>query len=164
MARLTGPGASAGEADTLGFYAGDTFTARDWTFNLGLRFDRQQAQNRPSQTAANGLLPEKLPALEYDGGPRLTWKVWSPRIAAAYRIGDRTIARANYAKFGNQLQWFPTVGVENPAGLAFIEYLFADANGDHLAQVGELVAPTGVSHERRPRQPREAGVAEPVRS
>jgi hypothetical protein len=143
LARLTRAGAFAGESDTLGFYAGDTVSVRDWTFNLGLRFDRQQAQNRPSRTAANGLLPERLPSLEYGGGPRLTWSVWSPRLAAAYRIGDRTIARGSYAKFGSQLQWLATVGVENPARLATIEYMFVDANGDHIAQVPELVAPTG---------------------
>ncbi|MEO7134013.1 MAG: TonB-dependent receptor, partial [Vicinamibacterales bacterium] len=41
LARLTRASAFAGESDTLGFYAGDTVTAGEWTFNLGVRFDRQ---------------------------------------------------------------------------------------------------------------------------
>ena len=159
-----GPAPSPVNPTRSGSMPATPLTVRDWTFNLGLRFDRQQAQNRPSRTVANGLLPERLPALEYGGGPRLTWNVWSPRIAAAYRIGDRTIARGSYAKFGSQLQWLPTVGVENPARLAFIEYLFVDANGDHLAQALGARGAHRFCVERRSRQPGSAGVAEPVRS
>lgn len=144
LARVSRGGSLAGDSGTLGFYGGDTFAAGNWTFTPGLRFDRQHARNRPSQTIANGLLPERLPSLEYPGGPTLTWNVWSPRMGATYRIGDRTIARASYARFGSQLQWLSTVGVENPARPAFIEYLFVDANSDHLAQTSELIAPTGV--------------------
>ena len=145
FARLTRASVIAGEAGTLGFYAGNTVTAGRWTLNAGLRFDRQHTRNRPSSAAANGLSPERVPSLEYSGGPRLTWNVFSPRVGATYRLTDRTIVRASYARFGSQLQWLSTVGVENPARLGFIEYLFNDVNGDHLAQASELGPLTGTA-------------------
>jgi hypothetical protein len=153
LARLTRAAATAGESGTLGLYAGDRITSGRWTVNVGLRFDRQQTRNRPSSALANGLSPERLPALEYPGGPRLAWNVFSPRISATYRLTDRTIARGSYARFGSQLQWSSTVNVENPARLAFIEYLFADANRDNLAQAAELVSPTGVVMNVNPANP-----------
>ena len=153
LARLTRAGVSAGEAGTLGLYAGDKFAVDRWTFNIGLRFDRQHARNRPSRTGANGLSPDRLPPLEYAGGSRLTWNVLSPRVGATYRLTDRTIARASYGRFGSQLHWASTTAVENPAGTSFIEYLFDDTNGDHLAQASELVRATGFVGNVNPANP-----------
>ena len=153
LARLTRAGVSAGEAGTLGFYAGDKFSSGRWTFNVGLRFDRQHARNRPSSTGANGLSPDRLPPLEYAGGPRLTWNVLSPRVGATYRLAERTIVRASYGRFGSQLHWASTAALENPAGISLIEYLFNDTNGDHLAQESELVRATGFVVNVNPANP-----------
>jgi TonB dependent receptor len=156
LARLTRGSVTAGEAGTLGFYAGNRLTADRWSLSAGLRFDRQDSRNLPSIAAANGLLPEQVPSLEYSGGPSLTWNVLSPRVAANYRLSDRTILRASYAIFGSQLEWQSAVAAENPAqpGLpGFIEYRFADVNGNRTAQLTELLQPTGFVSNINPADP-----------
>ena len=152
LATLTRQSAISTETGTVSAYAGDVMTFNRWTFDAGLRFDRQRARNRPSQSAANALAPSILPALDYPGGPSYTWNDWSPRLGATVRLGDRTIARASYARYPSQLG-SNVVSVENPVLFASIEYRFADANGDHLAQFGELLGPTGVANGVNPASP-----------
>ena len=69
LALLTRGNVSAGEAGTLGFYAGSRVNADRWSLSAGLRFDRQDSRNLPSIAAANGLLPEQVPSLEYLADP-----------------------------------------------------------------------------------------------
>jgi hypothetical protein len=152
FANLTRPSAFASGTGTLSFYAGDVMAFDRWTLDLGIRFDRQRARNHPSQAPANELAPSILPALDYPGGPNLTWNDWSPRLGVTYRVTDKTIARASYALFSNQLG-SNMVLFENPARQATIQYRFHDVNGDHLAQVSELLGPTGTVMNVNPADP-----------
>jgi hypothetical protein len=124
------------------FYLGDVISAGRWSFDLGLRFDAQRGRNLPSRAPANGMAPDILPNLEYGGGPFRRWRDLSPRAAISLRIGERTTARASYARFASQLG-FGVVTFDNPAQSGFIQYRFRDDNGDHLAQSSELLQPTG---------------------
>ena len=144
LARLTRAGAYAGESDTLGFYAGDTVSVGDWTFNLGLRFDRQQAQNRPSRSRpptdfCRSVFPRSSTAAGRASRGMYGRRGSLPPIESAIARSLEAAMRSSEASSNGCQRW----GVENPARLAIIEYLFVDANGDHLAQVPELVAPTG---------------------
>ena len=92
------------------------------------------------------------PALEYPGGPYRTWTDLSPRLGATFRLTDRTIARASYARYANQLGSLVAT-FENATQPAEIEYRFQDVNGDHLAQSSELLGPTGVVRDVNPANP-----------
>ena len=151
-ANLTRRSAVSTETGTISAYAGDVLAFGRWTFDLGARIDRQRARNRPSSAPANGLAPSILPALEYPGGDYHVWTDVSPRLGATVRLADTTLLRASYARYPSQLG-SNVVTFENAAQMGRIEYRFADANGDHLAQVSELLGPTGVVAGVNPADP-----------
>ena len=55
------------EANYTSLYLGDTFSKGRFTFNAGLRYDKQTASLSPSTATANPLFPDIVPALEFDG-------------------------------------------------------------------------------------------------
>jgi hypothetical protein len=152
FANITRVGRPSSSTSALGAYMGDVITTNRWTFNLGLRFDRQRGRNEASSAPANGLAPSILPALEYPGGVPIGWNDVSPRAGATFRLNDRTILRASYARFANQLASGPIL-FDNAAGPSSIQYFFRDANGDHLAQAPELLGPTGTVGGVNPADP-----------
>jgi hypothetical protein len=138
---------------TVSFYAGDTISAGRWTFNLGARFDRQDGENRSSSSPANALAPSIVPGLNFAGRPPVfTWNDVSPRVGATLKVNDRTVVKASYARFAEQLR-SNYVAFDNPMQLANIEYYFQDANGDHIAQASELLTATGSSYGIDPDNP-----------
>ena len=62
------------------------------------------------------------------------------------------MVRGSYGLFAAQLD-ARYVNIDNPAGLAAVEYIFFDANGDSLAQASELLFPTGYSYGLDPDDP-----------
>ena len=147
----------------MSVYAGDVLAFDRWTFDLGLRVDRQRARNRPSKAPANGLAPSILPALNYPGGAFHEWTDVSPRLGATVRLTDTTLLRASYARYPSQLG-SNVVTFENAAQVGRIQYRFADANGDRLAQASELLGPTGSVDGRESRGSRRPVRAQPRRS
>jgi hypothetical protein len=140
------------ETRAASVYGGDVLAFDRWTLDLGMRVDWQRARNRPSSSPANGLAPSILPALEYPGSGVLAWTDLSPRLGVTVRAGDRTLARASYARYPSQLG-SNILTFENPAALSVIQYLFADRNGDHVAQAAELLGPTGSVMNVNPANP-----------
>ena len=138
---------------TTSFYVGDVLSLGRWTINAGARFDRQEGENRASRAPANTLAPDIVPALDYPGAaPVFTWNDVSPRIGATFRLSDRTILKASYGRFAEQLR-STYVAFDNPVQLAGIEYYFADANGDNIPQSSELLTATGDSYAIDPANP-----------
>jgi hypothetical protein len=138
---------------TLSFYAGDTIKTGRWTFNVGARFDRQEGENRASASPANELAPAIVPGLDFPGRPAVfTWSDISPRVGATFKVSDRTVVKASYARFAEQLR-SNYVAFDNPVQLAAIEYYFLDANNDRLAQAAELMTATGSSYGIDPDNP-----------
>jgi hypothetical protein len=138
---------------TVSFYAGDTISLRRWTFNIGARFDRQEGENLATSAPANALAPTVVPALDFAGRPpEFRWNDVSPRIGAAFKVGDRTVLKASYARFAEQLR-SNYVAFDNPVQLANIEYYFLDANGDNIPQAPELLTATGSSYGIDPDNP-----------
>ena len=124
-------------------YFGDTISKGALTLNLGVRWDKQTAQNLPSVAGANPDFPTILPAVNYDGsGPTISWNDISPRFGATYALDKarKTIARASYARYAGQLN--PgQVTLTSPVGsyYSYIAYGWKDLNGDHLAQKNEVL-------------------------
>jgi hypothetical protein len=152
LANLTRASVARGATDTVSVYAGDVLTFDRWTVDAGLRFDRQRGRNLPSQAPANGLAPSILPALDYPGGPYLTWNGVSPRVGTTFRLTDKTIVRGSYARYASQLG-SNLVAFENATQLGTIQYRFEDFNRDNLAQASELLAATGVVSGINPADP-----------
>ena len=82
-------------------YGQDTISRGDLTVRLGLRYDREQAENRQTSVPANPLIPELLPAAT-DGAGRAAprWTSLSPRLSLSYALGSsrRTLLRAAWSR------------------------------------------------------------------
>ena len=152
FANLTRQSVLSQETVALSAYGGDVLAFDRWTFDLGLRFDWQRSRAGASRAPANALAPAILPALEYPGGAYHEWIDWSPRLGVTVRASGRTLLRASYARYPWQLgSNIPSF--ENATAMATIQYRFADANGDHVAQAAELLGPTGSVSNVNPASP-----------
>ncbi len=122
-------------------YVGDTIQTGNLTVNVGLRFDYQQGKNLPSFVPANPVFPDVLPAIQYPGdtGYPITWKTVEPRVGATYALGKdrRTLLRASYARFANQLGSEIYYSNAFP-GTALLYYYWTDPNGNHRVDPGEV--------------------------
>ena len=128
-------------------FLGDTVTAGDLTLNAGVRFDDQQGRNRPSTVAANLVFPELLPAVRYpgDAGYPIAWKTFEPRVSATYAVGKerKTLIRASYARFANQLG--PEVFLINAfPSIQGLYYYWNDTNGNHHVDKSEVDLASGL--------------------
>lgn len=125
-------------------YVGDTFTKGRWTWNLGVRWDRQQAETQASTAPANPAFPNLMPALQFQGGGTgVDWKDFSPRVGFTVALDEnrKTVARASYARYAGQLNPLEaTYDSPIPYGYAYLAYKWVDRNGDHLAQRDEILA------------------------
>ena len=114
-------------------YLQDTYTTGRLTLLGGVRWDLQKANNQASTARGNPLFPDLLPDLSYDGsGPTVEWSDLSPRVGATYALDEsrKTLVRANFAIFTQQLA-MPDVTAVNPVGgVAQIDYRWRDLNGD----------------------------------
>ncbi|HEY8232992.1 MAG: carboxypeptidase regulatory-like domain-containing protein [Vicinamibacterales bacterium] len=123
------------------FYVGDMFTKDRFTFNIGVRYDMQNAKNLVSAAPENATFPDRLPAAEFPGNDEnlQEWNTWSPRLGLSYALDEsrRTIVRASFARYYEQLA-FGNVTRENPTSVGYIQYGWNDANGDKFVQPGEV--------------------------
>ncbi|MCU1347052.1 MAG: hypothetical protein JWO56_82, partial [Acidobacteria bacterium] len=122
------------------FYAGDTLLLGNFTVTGGLRYDLQRAKNNPSTNTANPAFPDILPALAFAGDSRsLEWKGLQPRLGVTWSPDSgRSIVRGSYSGYMDQLG-SSDVGPNNP--FYYVQTLYfpwADANGDKIAQRGEI--------------------------
>ena len=134
-------------AKYISAYVGDTFTKNRLTVNLGVRVDKQTAENNASEIPANPLIPTLLPAITFSGGGQgIDWFDVSPRLGLTYSLNDsrKTVARLSFGRFAGQLQ-NGDVTWDSPVGsAAYLEYNWADANKDEKIQLGEVRFNEGV--------------------
>jgi hypothetical protein len=134
-------GLGTNRAQYLNFYVGDSIARGRTTVDVGVRYDRQGGAALPSVTQANPAFPTLVPGLTFAGyDAPFTWTTLSPRAGLAYALDEsrRTIARVSYSRFAGQLDT-GTIGYANPSSTAGVAiYPWVDANGDHLAQAGEV--------------------------
>ena len=121
-------------------YIGDVFTKNRFTLNLGVRLDKQTAQNLASTAPANVSFPAILPAGTYGGGDNVyDFTNFSPRLGMSYALdeGRKTVLRASVARYGAQLSYGNATQV-NPLGSTFKGYGWNDLNGDKFVQSNEV--------------------------
>jgi Carboxypeptidase regulatory-like domain/TonB-dependent Receptor Plug Domain len=123
-------------------YAGDTLTKGRWTVNAGVRFDRQTAKNLASDSPANASFASVLPAVSYAGDTSniVDWNSLSPRVGLSYALdeGRKTVLRASYANYAEQLNFGQVAVDANPVSRGFLAYQWNDLNHDGVAQPNEV--------------------------
>lgn len=141
VARVYREGAGTNRVEFFYLYLGDTITRDRWTFDLGLRYDRQWGAALASQARGNAGLPDVVPGIDFSGyDTPFTFNDFSPRVGVTYALDDarKTIVRASFSRYAGQLDT-GTVGYMNPSSSAgFADYRWIDLNGDQLAQVDEV--------------------------
>jgi hypothetical protein len=117
----------------------DTLTMGNLTINGGLRYDLQEGSNPATTVAAHPIFPALLPALNFQGNEAgFEWETILPRLGVTYALGAerRTLLRASYSRFAEQLETSDVARL-NPTSAAYAYYVFIDADGDNVFDVGE---------------------------
>jgi hypothetical protein len=112
-------------------WAQDTISLGRFTVNVGLRWDEQAGENQAALVAANPVVPNVLPAIDFPGtGQEFDWTTVHPRIGLTYALGeDRdTLLRASFAQFAEALD-VSTIERTNPAGEAYAYFQVPFHNG-----------------------------------
>jgi hypothetical protein len=131
---------AASKVVSQSLYGGDTIRMGRLTANLALRFDRSYASMLESAQAANPGFPSLLPAIVAPAEDKMIdVNLLSPRVGLSYALDEtaRTVVRASYGLFGSQLG-SGTVQGFSAASLAILIYDATDANGNNIADPGEL--------------------------
>jgi hypothetical protein len=122
-------------------YVGDVLTKDRFSLNVGARWDGQSAKNNASTVPGNASFPNVVPGINYSGDSAdvISWNTISPRVGLSYALdeGRKTVLRASYANYGQQLA-FGQATDTNPVAYSFLAYAWNDANGDRVVQPGEV--------------------------
>jgi hypothetical protein len=137
-------------------YVQDTLTAGNLTVNLGVRYDKQEAENLAGASPANSAFPAALPAVsqgDFDAG--FDWTDITPRLGLTYALGAerKTLLRASYSRFADQLGTGFSVWA-NPLAYPSYAYVLTShgvAAGSGVITPGQvLTAPFGFSPNVNP--------------
>lgn len=128
-------------AKRYSLYINDSYTTGRWTFNFGLRMDKEDSDNNDAAVKASRVAPDLLPAFTYSGiDPGISFFTFSPRFGFTFDLtGDgKTILRGNAARYGSQQGTWPAyrISASSDAGVA---YNWNDSNGDNQVTTDELV-------------------------
>jgi hypothetical protein len=120
-------------------YWNDSYKTGRATINAGLRFDRQYDIASEATTAANRILPDRLPGIKFSGadsGARYT--NLSPRLGFTYdlRGNGKTVLKGNVARYYGL--GMDTASRIQPTGSTTLRYAWKDRNGDMVVQANEL--------------------------
>ena len=140
----------SGHASYWNAYVGDTITKDRFTFNVGVRWDRQAASSDGVNIPANPVVPTILPSLSVGGvNDVVVYNSIVPRVGVTYALGQdrKTLLRASYARFADQLDSnIPfALSIAGVPYYSYAYYLATDKNGDHIAQPNEFTSFLGTT-------------------
>ena len=133
---------------THAIYLQDTFTVKRLTLNLGVRWDRQSDAALAADVAANPLIPQIMPAINFPGlDAGVVWNDISPRLGMTYDLlgNGKSVARASYSMYFGQMAPGQLAGELISIGQVSIRYPWADLNGDTFVQASELNTTTFIT-------------------
>lgn len=121
------------------YYLSDQWRASDRvTFNLGLRFERQNAWVPPQSQEAGSFVQ----ATTYPKIPVGSWNLLAPRAAVAWDLtgGGRTVLKATYGWYNQELEYQATqfASLYNPVAATTTTYRWRDLNGNRDYDNGEV--------------------------
>ena len=120
-------------------YITDSYRRGRLTLNIGARIDYQDDEALATSTEANAILPDLLPALDFEGADSGAEYVdVSPRLGATFDLtGDgKTAIKGNLARYYG-IGIF-TASPLSPTDRTWLRYPWADLNGDRFVQRNEL--------------------------
>lgn len=138
-ADITRDGDTNREMWQYSLYLSDAIKWNRATVTWGLRFDHQDDRAITSNIAANPILPDLLPAVDFKGADGdATYNNLAPRLALAYDLNGngRTVLKASGARYYGLGIY--TAGTVNPAGQTTLSYFWNDLNNDLFVQRNEL--------------------------
>jgi hypothetical protein len=144
--QLTRDGSTVYDLANISAYAQDTLTSQRFTFQLGIRYDRNHDQALASTIAANPLKPDWMPAVSFPGAdPKIIFNDFSPRLGVTYdlRGNGKSVVRFNYAMYFGQVGTAGVSGAINPVTRVSARYRWIDANHDKFVQANEIVNSAG---------------------
>jgi hypothetical protein len=151
------------EVEYQNLYVQDTLTTGNLTVNVGVRYDDQAGTLLPGFANAprNLLFQAALPGYAQAGGdPGFDdWTDISPRLGLTYAIGEekKTLLRASYARFVDQLSGFSTFSQVYPIYPApyvyFYSYDYSTGNHNGVTEPDELGPLAGWSPNYNPNDP-----------
>lgn len=144
---VTRDGVKKTDQKYYGGFVSDTLTLSSLTINAGLRYDYQIGKNKafevPGSRVSRDIVPSNIlsgavSVPEYDPGFR--WKDFEPRIGFTYAAGadKKTLLRASYARFADQLGAVQVSFSSLAPGIAGAYYSWNDANGNGRVDAGEV--------------------------
>ena len=138
-ANLTRDSAARTGLYTASAYLQDSFEKGRLHLNLGLRADYQNDEAQASSIPAHPIIPELLPAIDFQGADSgVAFFDLSPRVGATWdlRRNGKTLLKASAAQYyGTGISTSATI---NPVGTTTLRYPWTDANVDGFVQRGEL--------------------------
>jgi hypothetical protein len=126
---LYAPGRQNSVANQLAAFVQDGWTRNRWTFNLGLRFDRQTGY-LPEETAPQSrFFPDRIRQAATDD--LISWNNVSPRLGVIYDLtgSAKTLVKASYSRYYWQIFTTKTAQA-SLAGTRTYRYTWTDVNGD----------------------------------
>jgi len=143
---LTRDGYTAYDLTNISVYAQDSLSHKRFSFNLGIRYDRNHDQVLAADIPGNPILPSLLPAVSFAGvDPGIVFNNFSPRLGVTYDLfGDgKTILRGNYARYYGQVGTGGVASQVNPVSSVTVRYPWVDLNGDRFVQAAEVQPTNG---------------------
>jgi hypothetical protein len=126
---------------TYAAYVQDTYTLNRFTFNLGVRWDRQANKALASAVPEHPFLADWLPAISFGGVESpVVWNDVSPRVGLTYDVAGtgKTVAKGSFAIYYGQRSPGQAVNALNPVTAASVRFPWTDLNGDLVVQRNEL--------------------------
>jgi hypothetical protein len=126
-------------------YVGDTMTFDRLTVNAGVRWDRQAAGTNDNTQVGSTIFPQYLPDLTSEGIQEvIVYNTLTPRIGLSYALDEsrRTIARASYAAFADQLGATAGNFQSTTGNRGIYLYNVTDLNGNGYADPAEVAGRT----------------------
>ena len=138
-AEITRDGHTSRDMRQYSVYFSDAAKWNRTTVTWGLRFDHQDDRALAAHIAANPILPDLLPAVDFKGADAgVTYNDLAPRLSVAYdlRGTGRTVLKASGARYYGLGIY--TAGDISPTGQTSLNYFWNDLNGDLFVQRNEL--------------------------
>ncbi|HWI18120.1 MAG TPA: TonB-dependent receptor, partial [Vicinamibacterales bacterium] len=120
-------------------YFSDSYKVKRATLTYGLRYDRQDDRAIAASIAANPLLPDLLPAVNFNGADGgAVYNDVAPRVALAYDLfgTGRTVLKASGARYYGLGIY--TAGSISPTGQTTLSYFWNDLNNDQFVTRNEI--------------------------
>src|SRR5687767_6473334 len=138
-AEITRDGHTSRDMSQYSVYFSDAMKRNRTTVTWGVRFDHQDDKALAANIAANPILPDLLPAVDFKGADAgVTYNDLAPRLAVAYdlRGTGRTVLKASRARYYGLGIY--TAGDLSPTGQTSLNYFWNDLNGDQFVQRNEI--------------------------